>query len=91
MNEQTFPKQAESFWLETAHVDDYPQLDEELTVDVAIVGGGIVGILAAYQLSSHGKSVALFEKNTMISGTTGHTTSKLSAQHSLIYDELIQR
>lgn len=91
MDKTKFPEQAESFWLTTGHVDDYPQLDKDLTVDVAVVGGGIVGILAAYQLSSLGKSVALFEKNTMVSGTTGHTTSKLSAQHSLVYDELIQR
>lgn len=75
----------------TGHVDDYPTLDKDLTVDVAIVGGGIAGILSAYEMAVRGKSVALLEARKFIYGTTGFTTAKLSAQHGVIYSELIER
>lgn len=91
MDKKMLPKYTESFWHKTSHVNEYPPLDEDIDVDVAIIGGGMAGILAAYEISSLGKSVALLEARKFIYGTTGFTTSKLSAQHNIIYYELIQR
>lgn len=68
----------------------FQQLNEDLSVDVAIVGAGITGITAAYLLSKEGVKVALLEADRVLNGTTGHTTAKLTAQHNVIYDELIQ-
>ncbi len=84
------PEYSSSLWLETTTLPSYPPLQEELDVDVAIVGGGISGILTAYLLSKNGVKVALVEASTLMNGTTGHTTAKVTAQHDLIYDELIQ-
>ena len=56
---------------------------------MAIVGAGITGITAAYLLSKEGLKVALLEAGSVLNGTTGHTTAKLTAQHGIIYDELI--
>jgi gamma-glutamylputrescine oxidase len=49
----------------------YPRLNDELLVDVAIVGGGVAGIGVAYALSKTNKSVALLEANTLASGLSG--------------------
>src|SRR5699024_9379687 len=49
----------------------------------------ITGITSAYLLATEGLNVALFEEDDLMSGTTGHTTAKITAQHDLIYDELI--
>jgi glycine/D-amino acid oxidase-like deaminating enzyme len=57
-------------------------------VDVAIVGGGIVGITSAYLLKQEGMKVAVIEADRIIQGTTGHTTAKITSQHVLIYDKL---
>jgi glycine/D-amino acid oxidase-like deaminating enzyme/nitrite reductase/ring-hydroxylating ferredoxin subunit len=84
------PEYSSSLWLETTTLPSYPPLQEELDVDVAIIGGGITGILTAFLLSKNGVKVALVEASTLMNGTTGHTTAKVTAQHDLIYDELIQ-
>jgi len=56
--------------------------------DIAIVGAGIAGISAAYHLRSFGAKVILIEGRTVLSGVTGHTTGKLTAQHQLVYHSL---
>jgi glycine/D-amino acid oxidase-like deaminating enzyme/nitrite reductase/ring-hydroxylating ferredoxin subunit len=83
--ENKFPK---TYWREIA-LPTFEKLSEDVTVDVAIVGAGIAGITAAYQLSKEGLKVALIEAGSVLNGTTGHTTAKLTAQHGIIYDELI--
>src|SRR3954466_10839117 len=80
-----FPK---TYWREI-ELPAFQKLTEDISVDVAIVGAGITGITAAYLLSKEGLKVAVLEAGSVLNGTTGHTTAKLTAQHGLIYDELI--
>lgn len=57
--------------------------------DVAVIGGGVVGLLAAYTLSQDlGKRVILLEARDIGGGTTGFSTAKLTSQHGLIYHKL---
>jgi glycine/D-amino acid oxidase-like deaminating enzyme len=58
-------------------------------VDVAVVGGGIAGLQAAYALVREGLQVALVESGRIIEDITGYTTGKLTSQHGLIYQHLI--
>ena len=37
-----------SFWVATTPETDYPTLPDNLSVDVAVLGGGITGITTAY-------------------------------------------
>src|SRR5690625_858744 len=79
-----------SYWRETTELPNFPKLNENIKVDIAIVGGGITGITAAYLLSQYDLKIALIETDVLLNGTTGYTTAKITAQHGLIYDKLIQ-
>lgn len=56
----------------------FDKLARNISVDVAIVGGGIAGVTTAYLLSKSGKSVALLEDGYIGSGETGRTTAHIT-------------
>ncbi len=69
----------ETIWQAGAEPTDFPALDGDLEVDVAIVGGGITGITTAALLLQAGLRVAVLEAAQVGSGTTGHSTGNLYA------------
>ena len=85
----TVPGKAESYWIASTPDSNYPALSGDIRVDVAILGGGIVGLTSALFLKQAGVSVAVVEANKIISGVTGYTTAKITSQHDLIYNRLI--
>lgn len=78
-----------SFWIASTEDTNYPQVDSDMEVEVAIIGGGIVGLTTAYLLRKQGIRVAIIESNRIAKGVSGHTTAKITSQHSLIYNRLI--
>lgn len=88
MNHINFKSPPESYWLASTVKTSYPALEEDLKIDVAIVGGGMTGITSAYMLKREGLRVAVVEAGKILQGTTGHTTAKITSQHSLIYNRI---
>ncbi|KAA1426451.1 FAD-dependent oxidoreductase [Nocardioides antri] len=80
-----------SVWLATAEVPTYDPLLHDLDVDVVVVGGGLVGLTTAVLAQRDGPRVAVLEGARIGCGTTGHTTGKVTSQHSLIYADLVRR
>lgn len=78
-------------WRETRRTPERPPLASEHETEVLVVGGGIAGISIAFELLERGYDVTLVEQHRIGSGTTGHTTAKLTTQHGLKYDDLIRR
>jgi glycine/D-amino acid oxidase-like deaminating enzyme/nitrite reductase/ring-hydroxylating ferredoxin subunit len=83
------PEFPQSYWTASVDIPEFPKLTTDMVADVVIVGAGITGITAGYLLSKEGKKVVVLEAGRILHGTTGHTTAKITAQHDLIYDELI--
>ncbi|MGB7414180.1 MAG: FAD-dependent oxidoreductase, partial [Thermosynechococcaceae cyanobacterium] len=63
---------------------------QDVVVDVAIVGGGIAGLTAAFLLKRAGKTVAVVEAEQIASKASGRTTAKVTSLHQLIYASLIK-
>lgn len=80
-----------SLWRESYQESLYPRLNRNLKVDVAVIGAGITGLTAAYLLKQTGRTVAVVEKASVGSGTSGRTTGKVTYQHGLIYSTLQRR
>ncbi|NLY38847.1 MAG: FAD-dependent oxidoreductase [Firmicutes bacterium] len=85
-----FKDRPQPYWTASTASTDYPVLDRHLQIDVAIVGGGIAGITAAYLLKQEKLRVAVLEAGRIGQGATGHTTAKITSQHDLIYSKLIK-
>lgn len=81
----------ESLWEQTWEQPSFPALDGDRKTDVLIIGGGLAGILCAYQLHRAGVPYMLVEAETICSGITKNTTAKITSQHGLIYDKLISK
>jgi glycine/D-amino acid oxidase-like deaminating enzyme/nitrite reductase/ring-hydroxylating ferredoxin subunit len=64
-------------WKDKAADPKFTPLRNDITVDVAIVGGGITGLTAAYILSKAGKKVAVLEARKIGEGATGYSTGNL--------------
>jgi glycine/D-amino acid oxidase-like deaminating enzyme/nitrite reductase/ring-hydroxylating ferredoxin subunit len=60
----------------------------DLTVDVAVIGGGITGVTTALLLAREGASVALIEAARIGAGVTGCTTAKVSALQGTVYSTI---
>ncbi|MDQ3110163.1 MAG: FAD-dependent oxidoreductase [Bacteroidota bacterium] len=77
-----------TFWLDSAQALSFEKLDENLSVDVVVVGGGIAGISIAYNLLRSGKTVAMVEDGFIGSGETGRTSAHLASALDTRYYEL---
>ena len=80
-----------SLWYEGRDHTPRPALDRDITVDVAVVGAGIVGLTTALLLEREGASVAVLEMRQVAAGATGHNTAKLSSLHGLAYSQLVRK
>ena len=85
------PGRFESHWMATAPSSPHPALAEDLEVDAVVIGAGIAGICTAWELARAGRSVVLLDADRVAAGVTGHTTAKLSVQHTLIYADVAER
>ena len=82
-----------SFW-EKTEMPRFPEQSENINCSICIVGCGLCGLLIAYELLDRGvdpAEIVLIDAKRVGSGTTSHSTAKLTAQHGLIYDRLVRQ
>ncbi|NLG93288.1 MAG: FAD-binding oxidoreductase, partial [Clostridiales bacterium] len=79
-----------SIWSESCSLPKRDSLKGDLVVETAVIGAGMAGLLTAYLLQKEGMKVAVLEAAETASGVTKNTTAKVTVQHNLIYNSLIQ-
>ena len=78
-----------SYWVESSKQTSFPEVSENFSTDVLIIGGGITGIATAYMLRNSGLNISIVEANKIGMGVTANTTAKITSQHGLIYNYLL--
>lgn len=61
---------------------DYPSLQEDLCVDIAIIGAGFTGINTALELAEKGYTVAVIEQNKVAWGASGRNGGQVTGSLS---------
>ncbi len=82
--------ETQAIWFRLAHVSQ-PPLAQNLEIEIAIIGAGIMGLTAALELAKAGRRVAVFERRFIGAGETGHTTAHLTARPDVPMVDLQKR
>lgn len=79
-----------SYWIDSEKSKEYPNLNQNINTEVCIIGGGITGLTTSYYLSKANIDSVLLEKDKICMQTTGKSTAKITSQHGLFYNYLLQ-
>ena len=84
------PADGRSPWMNTEPFQA-PSLDGMVQADVAVVGGGMAGLSAAYEIRRTGRSVVVLEAGPIGGRLTPLTSGHLSFEPDDLFDALIKR
>lgn len=77
-----------SYWERTAKKETYAPLSKDTETEFLIIGGGITGLMTAWNLMQAGKKPIIVEADRIGSGVTGYTTAHLNVSVDTEYGEV---
>lgn len=80
-----------SVWMLKTPENKFEPLSKSMETDVLIVGGGVAGLMTAYELLKQGRKVTLVEDGEIGSGETGRTSAHLTFSLDTQYTDLESR
>lgn len=81
----------QSIWSSTCSLPSFEPLQQSIQTEAVVIGGGLAGIVTAYQLTQAGVQTVLLEADRIAGGQTANTTAKITAQHADCYAALIRQ
>ncbi len=82
----------EFYWSATAGAgDEYPTLQGSRTADVAVIGGGYLGLSCALHLAEPGTNVVLLEAQTPGWGASGRNGGQIIPGHKYERSHLVEK
>ena len=80
-----------SLWKQDIVLRVNKELRHDTSVNTAVIGAGMTGILTAYLLQKRGIDTVVIEASRIGSGQSGNTTAKITGQHGLFFSEMIHK
>ena len=81
----------ESIWSKTCQIRRREPLRADIEADAVVIGGGMAGILTAYQLEQAGVHAVVLEAERIGGGQTKNTTAKITSQHGLFCRTFLEK
>ncbi len=81
----------ESVWTDTIESPRFGSLQDNISCDVLVIGGGMAGVLCAHFLNRLGFNTVLVEAKRLGGGVTKNTTAVITAQHDTLYQYFIKQ
>lgn len=81
----------DSIWSKTSKGKKRPSLEGDVRTDVAVIGGGMTGILTAWQLEQAGIHTVILEADQIGGGQTKNTTAKITSQHGMFCHRFLEK
>lgn len=78
----------DSLW--NTSLPQFSPVSGDRKTQVLVIGGGLAGLLTAFELKNAGVDCLLIEADHICSGVTRNTTAKITSQHGLIYQKLLR-
>jgi glycine/D-amino acid oxidase-like deaminating enzyme/nitrite reductase/ring-hydroxylating ferredoxin subunit len=91
MSTSELQTQSRAIWYDNRTSVTHPALDRDLTVDVAIVGAGLMGLTAALELRRNGVDVAVLERRFISAGDSGYTTAHVTARPDVPMRDVVKQ
>lgn len=79
----------EFLWTKNVDLPRFQSLAENRETEVLVIGGGMAGLLCAYQLRQQGINCIVLEGKAIGRGVTKGTTAAITAQHDVLYQDLV--
>lgn len=81
----------ESIWKKDYINKNLPKVSKNMKTSVLIIGGGLSGIITAYNLMKNNIKFILVDSKTLGSGVTLNTTAQVSIAHDKLYEEISKK
>ncbi len=78
----------ESVWTKYNKDFNLPKVKEDTDTPILIIGGGIAGLMCAYNLMKENKKFILVEARQLARGVSSYTTAQVSVAHGKLYEEI---
>ncbi|OFM82335.1 MULTISPECIES: FAD-binding oxidoreductase [Weeksella] len=81
-----------SFWIVKNELFDYfHPLEDDYSIDVAIIGSGITGALVAHELCEAGIECVIIDKRTLVTGSSAASTAQLQYEIDIPLCKLVEK
>ncbi|MFA5409561.1 MAG: FAD-dependent oxidoreductase, partial [Bacilli bacterium] len=78
----------ESIWMKDYVNKNLPSISKSTNTPVLIIGGGIAGLMCAYNFLKNDIKFILVDSERLASGVSANTTAQVSIAHDKLYDEI---
>lgn len=80
-----------SIWMKDYVNHNLPPINKNITTPVLIIGGGISGLMCAYNFMKNNISFILVDSKNLASGVSASTTAQVSIAHDTLYNEITKK